>query len=187
MLKSARNLIAAVALTLGVGQPAWATVQIVSPGADVAGQSRTLLGPGMVAVGYGRPPNPTIFRRPTIRFPLTIPLMTRAASMQARTTMARCSSSRAMRLLAASGRGQSQFPWGNRFFFPVLNAFYVPINSARHSTAPLRAERRSPWRAPLPSRPRIWSARTWRRRSTALRWILRRSSRSVRRAALTSR
>jgi PEP-CTERM motif len=40
MLKHARNLIGAVGLTLAIAQPAWATVQIVPPGDDVAGHSQ---------------------------------------------------------------------------------------------------------------------------------------------------
>ena len=65
--------------------------------------------------------------------------------------MARCSSSRPMLLLAASGRGQSQFPRGNRFSF--LFSMRSMCRSIRTALmAPLRAERRSPWRAPLLSR-----------------------------------
>jgi hypothetical protein len=71
MFKRARNLIAAVALTLGVVQPASATVQIVPASDDVAGQSQ-LYWPRHGGSGLWASPNPTPVSLSTILCPPTI-------------------------------------------------------------------------------------------------------------------
>ena len=60
MLKCAQGLIGAVALTLGVAQYAWADVQVVPPGDDVAGQSQLFWAQAwwQWALGIPAPNNP---------------------------------------------------------------------------------------------------------------------------------
>jgi hypothetical protein len=129
MLKSARNLIAAVALTLGVGQPAWATVQIVSPGGDVAGQSQLYWAQAwwQWAMGVPQPyDNPAPPNNPVPPYnPLNDPSGQYAGA----------NNNGPVFFLAGNAIAGGVWtrtitvPEGKPVFFPVLNAIYVPINS----------------------------------------------------------
>lgn len=113
MLKCARNLIGAVILTLGVAQPAWATVQIVPPTDDVAGQSQLYWAQAwwQWALGVPAPNNPL-----------------------SDTTGADAGVNNGGPVFFLAGSLASgvytrtiTVPVGKTVFFPVLNSFFVAI------------------------------------------------------------
>lgn len=123
MFKRAQGLIAAVALTLGIAQPARATVQIVPPGDDVAGQSQLYWAQAwwQWALGIPAPINPltdTTGQYGGVNN--SGPVFFLAA------------------FISVNGSGGPDMdtvsrtiivPAGKPVFFPVINSFYVPINS----------------------------------------------------------
>jgi len=114
MLKPVQGLIGAVALTLGVAQPAWATVQIVPPSNNVAGQSQLYWAQAwwQWVLGIPTPNNPL--------------LDTTGAD-------AGVNNNGPLFFLAGNFGGVSvrtiDVPDGKPVFFPVINSFFVPINS----------------------------------------------------------
>ena len=114
MFKRAQGLIGAAVLTLGVAQPGWATVQIVPPGNDVAGESQLF---------WPRPGGSGLWASPATNNPLTD--MTGAD--------AGANNGGPVFFLAGSLAGgvyarTITVPVGKPVFFPVLNSFFVPIN-----------------------------------------------------------
>jgi hypothetical protein len=113
MFKRAQGLIGAVAFTLGVAQPAWATVQIVPPGDDVAGQSQLFWAQAwwQWALGVPTPNNPLsdttgVDARVNKNGPVFFLAGSLTSGVYARTITV---------------------PVGKPIFFPVSNSFYVPI------------------------------------------------------------
>jgi PEP-CTERM motif len=115
MLKCARGLIGAVALALGVAQPAWASVQTVPPTSDVAGQSQLYWAQAwwQWALGVPAPSNP--LSDTTGQYggvnndgPVFFLAGSLTGGVYSRTI---------------------EVPVGRPVFFPVLNEFFVPINS----------------------------------------------------------
>jgi hypothetical protein len=113
MLKCAQGLIGAVTLTLGVAQYAWADVQVVPPGNDVAGQSQLFWAQAWWQWALGIPASNN---------PLTD--MTGAD--------AGVNNGGPVFFLAGNQGGASTrtitVPVGKPIFFPVINSFFVPIN-----------------------------------------------------------
>jgi hypothetical protein len=113
MLKGARNLIGAVALTLGFAQQGWADVQIVPPGNNVVGQSQLFWAQAWWQWALGIPASNN---------PLTD--MTGAN--------AGVNNGGPVFFLAGNQGGASArtitVPVGKPIFFPVINSFFVPIN-----------------------------------------------------------
>jgi hypothetical protein len=113
MLKCAQGLIGAVALTFVGAQHAWADVQVVPPGNDVAGQSQLFWAQAwwQWALGIPSPSNP----------------LTDATGANAGVD-----NNGPVFFLAGNQGGASArtitVPVGKPIFFPVINSFYVPIN-----------------------------------------------------------
>jgi hypothetical protein len=111
--KRAQGLIGAVALTLGVAQPAWAEVQVVPPGNDVAGQSQLFWAQAwwQWVLGIPAPNNP----------------LTDTTGADGGVN-----NNGPVFFLAGNFGGASartiEVPVGKPVFFPVLNSFFVPIN-----------------------------------------------------------
>jgi hypothetical protein len=127
MLKRAQVLIGAVALTLGIAQPAWAEVQIVPPGNDVAGQSQLYWAQAwwQWAMGIPQPNNGPPLYTPLPPFnPLNDPTGQYAG----------VNNNGPVFFLAGNAIAGGVWtrtitvPFGKPVFFPVLNAFFVPIN-----------------------------------------------------------
>jgi hypothetical protein len=116
MLKSVLGLILAVALSLGIAQYAWADVQVVPPGNDVAGQSQLFWAQAwwQWALGVPAPNNPlTDMTGADADVNNHGPVFFLAGSLNpgvyARTITVRV---------------------GKPVFFPVLNSFFAPIGSS---------------------------------------------------------
>ena len=115
MFKGAQRLIGIVALTLGIAQQASATVQIVPPGDDVAGHSQLFWAQAwwQWAMGIAAPINP--LNDSTGQY-------------------AGVNNDGPVFFLAGNALAGGVWtrtitvPVGKPVFFPVLNAFYVPIN-----------------------------------------------------------
>ena len=172
MLKRARGLIGVVALTLAVAQPAWATVQIVPPSSDVAGQSQLYWAQAwwQWAMGVPQPNTGSPDYNPVPPYnPLNDPTGQYAG----------VNNNGPVFFLAGNAISGGvwtrtiRVPAGKPVFFPVLNAFFVPI-MGNGTYTPIRAHHRSPCPAPFQHPPPIWLARTCRSVSTAFRWIMRR-------------
>jgi hypothetical protein len=127
MFKRAQGLIAAGALTLGVVQPVWATVQIVPPGSDVAGQSQLYWAQAWWQWAMGIP-------QPNSGKPLYDPLPPYNPLNDQTGQYAGANNNGPVFFLAGNAIAGGVWtrtitvPFGKPVFFPVLNAFYVPIN-----------------------------------------------------------
>jgi hypothetical protein len=127
VLKPVRNLIGAAVLTLGVAQPAWAAVQIVPPGDDVAGQSQLFWAQAwwQWAMGIPQPINPQPPNNPLPPYnPLNDPTGQYAGVNNDGPVFFLAGNALAGGVWART----ITVPVGKPIFFPVLNAFYVPIN-----------------------------------------------------------
>jgi hypothetical protein len=141
MLKRARNVIGAAVITLGVAQPAWATVQIVQPGDDVAGQSQLYWAEAWWRwiLSVPQPTNPPPYNPgndPTGQF----------AGANNNGPVFFLGGFVSVVPPGGSGSGPTSasrtidVPYGKPVFFPVINDSYVPINqNGTFNSAPCRS------------------------------------------------